>query len=290
MNSSKYYLPEGTSSNGGLRKIPEDILTGPELHSFCAAEIVIPKMLECGFSVEEVITDCIPVRVVAVKDERKIIVLVAGGEISRGTNVSCRAKQQFCEYCREKNAEPMLASVGMSIENMKLAKSGMPIKRGASDLSYPFNEKLTGYRLPEIGSPEHRGYCAELLLQAYCTGNFGILFDLFDDNIEFSSCWIHGSVTGKDNLIEFLGGKDSAACGYPDNITGCVAALTVYKYYGNFGFSPQNRIICTHIVQNVEGQLYKTVVIPEFGADGRLSGIILEDASKCNLEPYYAVE
>ena len=160
----------------------DDVLRGLELHEFCA-NIVAQSMQNDGYTIEGIVINHSPTQVIANKDGKRYYVIVAGDIFPNEGKIAFSLKKKYAVFCKRQNVIPMFASVGlMSIDPVRAMK-GLALKYDGYRNKFKGLTDLSEVPVPSRDSSEYQDYCIEKIIEAYSTGNFDILYDMFDESI-----------------------------------------------------------------------------------------------------------
>lgn len=267
-----------------------DVLEGLELHKFCT-NVVAQSMQDQGYTIEGIIVDNSPTQVIANKNGKRYFVIVAGGVFPYDGQISFGMKKQFSDFCKKQNVIPMFASVGLMSSDEERAAAGLALKYDGYMIKYTGNEDLSSLMPPHPNDECYQAYCVEKIIQAYETGFFDSLYDLFADDIQFHSQWVLEPMVGKSALIDYFDGKGKSIRKSDTTLSGTtVMIVSDHKRSGNVVLMSEPGTICALIAQKLRGETNWIFITPRFDSNNKLIQLSLNDPSLFDFRPYYAFE
>ncbi len=277
-------------SNGIPTYSHDDILSGMELHAFCT-NTVAQQMQDEGYVIEGVVLHNSPTQVIATRDGQRYAIMVAGDVYPYAGKVSHQIKKRFASFCKKQGTVPLFASVGICSHDPVRGRAGLALKNDGFLIKYEGNEDLSSLQDPACEEDGYQAFCVEKIAEAYCTGRFEQLYNLFDDHIEFHSQWVLTPTTGKQKLIEYFEAKGEAIKNSGGQLHGTVVITTGgKKQNGNFISVSQPGKICALIGQNNGNGITWVFVTPTFSEENKLTRISLNSPDLFEFRPYYAFE
>ena len=271
----------------------EDILQGNELHEFCANTVAQHMQDKEGYTIEGLILESnAPVQIVANKDGKRALVLVAGAVYPHMGKISYKTKKMFSDYCISVGVAPYFASVGLMPIDTQRCEAGLALKFDGFYMNYTGNEDLSFVEEPEVEDDEYRAYCIEQLIECYLNGDFSKIYDKFDENIRLHSMWVLEPKVGKSALVDYYNGKGESLRRSRTKMVGnCVITTNeVVKKNGNVGlFTPSGRVAAL-IGQEIDGQTNWVFIMPKFNDENKITEISINDPAFFNFTPYYAYD
>lgn len=267
-----------------------DILEGLELHEYCT-NIVAQSMQDEGFTIEGIIVNNTPTQVIANKDGKKYFVIVAGDVFPYEGKIPFSMKQRFSEFCLKQDVTPMFASVGLMSSDPERAEARLSLKYDGYYVKYEGNEDLTQLRVPLPDDDDYKSYCVEKIIEAYCTGRFDILYDMFDESIQYHSQWVFEPMIGKKELVHYFDGKGETIRKSNTVLNGSVVVITSdHKKTGNMVLMSEPGKLCALISQKINGKTNWTFISPKFNEENKIVELSLNDPALFNFKPYFAFE
>ncbi len=272
----------------------EDVLEGLELHEYCT-NIVAQSMQDEGYNIEGIIVNNSPTQVIANKAGKRYYVIVAGDVFPYEGRIPFSMKKSFSAFCNSQGVTPMFASVGLMSADAERAEAGLSLKYDGYYIKYEGNEDLTYPKIPKADEEGYQAYCIETIIEAYHTGRFDILYDMFDDEIQFHSQWVLESMTGKRTVIDYFDKKGEAIRRLINDsstvLNGSVVIITsAHKKTGNIVLMSQPGQVCALISQRIKGNTNWIFITPKFNNENRITELSLNDPSLFSFKPYYAFE
>lgn len=274
----------------------DDVLDGIELHAFCT-NTVAQSMQDDGYTIDGVIVNHTPTQVIANRGGRQYYVIVAGGIYPNEGRISFGMKNKFADFSLNQGVTPMFASVGLMSHDAERAAAGLALKYDGYMIKFTGLEDLSALKTPTPDSKDYRAYCVERIIDAYKTGRFDGIYDLFAENIQYHSQWILNQLVGKKELIAYFDGKGENLRNSSSKVNGSVVVIRRdNKRSGNrvklsdmFKLSEPEKV-CALISQTINGNTNWVFISPKFDQNNKLSDLSLNDPSLFDFVPYYAFE
>lgn len=268
----------------------EDVLKGLELHAFCT-NIVAQSMQDEGFTIEGIAVNNTPTQVIANKNGKRYIVIVAGDVFPFEGKISYGMKKQFSDFCKNQNVIPMFASVGLMSSDQGRMAAGLALKYDGYMIKYTGNEDLNNVVFPSVNDENYQAWCVEKIVKAYETGYFSPLYELFADDIQFHSQWVLEPMIGKKALINYYDGKGDSIRKSNTKISGSTVVIVKdYKKSGNVVLMSEPGRICALISQKLRGETNQIFISPKFDENNKLIELSLNDPGLFDYKSLYAFE
>ena len=161
---------------------------------------------------------------------------------------------------------------------------------------------MTKQKTNDFNNKELNLKYAKMILTAYTTGDFSILFPYMAEDYKHESYWVAEPMIGKATAIDYYIGKgatlrrDNEIKGQLVVISEKPKSVAVDKLYINNELrSGNNRVIvlgdagkiCVFFAQPVSrDEIVHTLAIPTIGEDGLLKSILITEPNLFNLEPF----
>ena len=275
----------------GIPKYTEnDILAGLELHEFCT-NIVAQSMQDEGYTIEGIIVNHAPTQVIANKNGQRYFVIVAGGVYPDEGKISYGMKKRFADFCNQQKVVPMFASVGLMSSDSERAAAGLALKYDGFLIKYSGNENLSHIKFPAENEDGYKAHCIERIIDAYRTGMFDQIYDLFDESIQFHSQWVLKPLIGKAAVTEYFDGKGATIQKSSTKIHGSVVAITKSQTKnGKVILISEVGKICALLSQETNNSTNWIFISPKFNEQNKLVEIALNDPALFSFAPYYSFE
>lgn len=268
----------------------EDILEGLELHAFCT-NILGQYMQNEGYTIEGVILDRSPTQVIATKKGQRYAAIAAGNIFPFEGRISFKMKKDFADFCLKQNIVPLFGSVGLMSHDEDRAIAGLALKYDGYNIKCTGTEDLSHLTYPVPGDEDYKGYCVDLIRQAYESKRFDSIYHLFADQIEFHSQWVLNPIIGKQPLKDYFDGKGSTLRNSDTKIAGCVVVINKdHKKTGNMVLMSEPGKICALISQTLRGEKHWVLISPDFDENNKICKLCLNDPALFSFVPYYAFQ
>ena len=295
-------MPEKDWGKGIPEYTEEDLLRGLDLQGFCT-DIIAQRMEKQGFTIEGICVDSVPTQVVAHRDGKAYRVITAGAIRPRIPRIPFGMKRGFAAFCISNGEVPMFMGVQMTSVDPERSLAGLGLKYDDMTADFAEPEDLTEVPDPEPGTEAYRAWCAERIVDAYEAGTFKPLYDLFADDIEFTSMWVMETLHGKDAVRNYYDGKGKTLREGRTKIGGGVVitrkplnwaenAVLLKKGTGSekksrFALYTKPGTIGALMRQDINGQRNWMFVIPEFDENNKIRELKLNDPRLFDFEDYY---
>ena len=281
--------PEKDWGTGIPRYTQDDVLSGLELHYFCA-NVVAQTMQDEGYTIDGIVKQS-PIQVIAHKYGRQYNVIVAGDLYPYEGRISFELKKQFASFCLKQNNIPMFASVGLMSHDSERAEAGLALKNDGYYIKYEGNVDLSKLREPMPYEEEFKSYLMEEVIEAYSIGDFSGIYEYFDDDIEYHSQWVFEALIGSKALIDYFDKKGRAIRNSDNQITGSVVVINkAMKKSGNIGLISEPGKICALIKQKSSNGVNYVFISPEYSSSNKLTRLSLNSPEFFDFKKYYAYD
>ena len=231
-----------------------DVLKGMELHAFCA-NAVAGWMQENNYEIEGAMLNRTPTQIFSRKDGRNVKAIVAGAVYPDQGRISYRIKKEYTDYCLNNDAIPMFASVGIMSHDPDRAAAGLALKYDGYYFNFTGLVDLTNQCEPTQGTKEYEALCVEKIIEAYETGEFSSLYEMFSDDIELHSQWVKEPLIGKGKVKEYYDGKGKTIRESGKAIHGSVVMINKdHKRTGNVILMSEQGKLCAIMMQTINNR------------------------------------
>lgn len=265
-----------------------------EMNAFCT-NIVAKKFEENGFKIECVLLKTKPTQVIASRNNKRYFVIVAGAIFPRMGKVSFSLKRNFVRFCKEQNAVPLLASMGLNSDNAQHSFYGIVDKKDGFTPVIPEPINLLNLTEPDPGSAEYQEYCLEMIINAFHTHDFTVIQDLFSDDINYYSFYDADliQVATKEGVIDYLNQLGEMLRGTGSEMNGCVVMILGEKNDGKKHIIPisgSTEVLGALIRQDVKGSTLWYLYRITFDEHNRINKMILSEPTLTEFITYYTFE
>ena len=283
--------------------IPEytetDLLEDMELHAFCT-NIVARSMQDEGYTIEGVVLEQSPTQVIANRDGKRYAVIAAGGIAPDEGRIAFQLKKRFSDHCREHGIVPMFGSVSLMSHDAERAVHGLGLKYDGYRIRFQGPEDLSDLKEPVPGSDGYQAYCAEKILDAYLTSCFESLYDLFSEDIRWTSFWAMEPRAGKQVVVDYFDEKGKNIRNSNTERSGYIVVLTndrkqipnavVNGKRANVTLISSPGRVCPLMRQVVSGEVSWVLIIPKYDKEHKICELSLTEPALYDFKPYYAFE